>query len=589
MANQPAPGQFLLVPPSKSTHRSAWIWQAILGLFVAFLVYRSWQVRSTPFEQVDLNIQSPRTIAVWMGGLIERELLVLGLAFVLGLLTPPAMFGPTDAIEDRKRRWLVRGSWWAFGIATIAICFFIAWDELPPASTLLLPLVCFLIGVRLSSAALRGVKAFAWAFGQIALLLLLVGGAAYLTAGMTVSNAALDFDPTEMSLSDKRLLAQRIRESRPAEGEPRKMQLTDAEINAIANSVLNRGGSQHKASVHFEPTSFAAQASLALPERFGAGRFLNVQALGHLSIDEGDFEFGFQELQVGSLKLPGPMVQIVSGSLHAMLMEDPQIQRITEAIDKLHTEQGAINMQFESGAVGRQIVPSLAQLLWQQPDVSYETGLYAQHLIYVYDKFPADGDRFGKLLQAAFKMAAERSRDGNPVLENRAAIFALAILFGHQDLEPFVGEVLDADVRPKANKMMGTVTLRGRQDLARHFLVSAALTLLAGESASDRIGVMKEQIDSQQGGTGFSFADMLANMAGTRFAASASRDAATARAVQAKLVGTYQIDSIFPDYDGLPEDITEDELQLRYGGVGGPGYQAAMDDVNQRLDALPKF
>src|SRR5262249_54479593 len=159
--------------------------------------------------QVDWDIKNHRAVVAWVGGLVERELIVLGLAFVLGLLTPPALFGPTTMIDDWKARWLVRLIWWVFGPAVMAICFFIAWEELPPPTALILPFVSFLIGVRLSSAAQRGGKAFTWAFGQIAVLVLLLGGGAAFVASKTVSDTALQIDPTEMSPSDKRLLAQR--------------------------------------------------------------------------------------------------------------------------------------------------------------------------------------------------------------------------------------------------------------------------------------------------------------------------------------------------------------------------------------------
>ena len=78
-------------------------------------------------------------------------------------------------------------------------------------------------------------------------------------------------------------------------------------------------------------------------------------------------------------------------------------------------------------------------------------------------------------MQAAFALAVERSAHNDPLLENRAALFALAILLGHSDLEPFVGELLDPEQKIQARQMIGTVALRGRQDWARHFLVSAAL------------------------------------------------------------------------------------------------------------------
>jgi hypothetical protein len=208
-------------------------------------------------------------------------------------------------------------------------------------------------------------------------------------------------------------------------------------------------------------------------------------------------------------------------------------------------------------------------------------------LVEVYERLPAEADRFGLLLQAAFTMAAKRSTVQDPLLENRAAIFALAILLGHMDLEPFVGELLDPDLQRQASRIIGTVTLRERRDWTRHFWVSAALVLLSNEATSDRIGLLKEQLDSQDGGSGFSFADMLANFAGTRFAAAAMRDQSSARAIQSRLANGFELDAFFPPADGLPENISAAEFQNRYGGVGGPRYRALVGEINRRLDLLP--
>jgi hypothetical protein len=572
--------------PKPLRRERVWGFRGILVLFFAYLLLRAWQARTAPFVQVDWAFESSDEAIAWLRGLVRREFAFFGFSFLLGVLTPPAC-EPTTLTPEHSRRWLVWLGWAIFGLSTIALCWAIAWNEAPPLGSLLLPFVSYLVGLRLSSAALRGARTFAWAAGQLGVLLLLLLVTTTLAARMAVSTAPLNFEAGAMSGTAKRQLAQRIRDTRPAEGQPRQLHLADAEINALVNSALSRGGEQRQASVHFEPSTFAARASLALPRRWGEGQFVNVRLAGQLSIDEGHLRLGIAEFQVGSFAVPSLLLRMLSSSLHAMLLDDPQIRRIVEAIVRLNMEPGAINFVFRPGALSRQVVPSLAQLLWERPDVALATGIYLRHLIAAYDRLPPEADRFGLLLQAAFELAVERSTDYDPRLENRAAMFALAILFGHSDLEPFVGEPLDPDLQARARRMIGTVTLRGRQDWARHFFVSAALVLLSNESTSDRIGLLKEQLDSQQGGSGFSFADMLANFAGTRLAAAAVRGEASARDVQARLARGFDVEAFFPPDDGLPEDIPAAEFQSRYGGVGGPGYRKIIDEINRRLDALP--
>ncbi len=365
-----------------------WIWRGLLGLFLAYLLLRAWHIRNTPFEPVHWAFQSEREVVAWLGGLVWHELLVFGLSLVLGLLTPPA-YGLAMADEDRRRRWLKWAGWWTFGLLTIFVCFAIARSEVPPVGSLILPFVSYLVGLRLSSAAMRGVRPFAWAAGQLLVLFLLIAGTTVAMARKTISDAPLDFDSAAMSMAEKRELAKRIRDTRPPEGQPRYVHLADAEINALVNSVLSRGNIQHKASVHFEPQAITARASMALPQRIGEGKFLNVQMAGHLSIDDGRLRLRIQQLRLGQLDVPRPLLGMLSSFVYALLEDDPQIRRIVDSVDKLDTEKGAVNFVFQSDSISRQVVPSLVQLLWRQPDVSFETKLYLQHLIDVYHRsFP---------------------------------------------------------------------------------------------------------------------------------------------------------------------------------------------------------
>lgn len=564
----------------------AWGFPALLVLYLAWLLFRAWQARNLPAMAVDLVPRSTWDAFAWLRGLVRRELVVLGLYFLLGLLTPPAT-GRWIASGIRSRRGLLWLAWFVFGLATIATCSTIAWSAPPPVGTLLLPVVCYLAGVRLSAAAQGGPRPFARAAAQLGGLLLLLVATAGVATRMAVSAAPLDFDATATGADAKRQLAQRIRATRLPDDQPQQLQLADTEINALLASALGFGSDTRQARVQFAPSSFAARVSLALPREREPGQFLNLQMAGRLAISDGRLDLGIQEMTLGRLAAPGLLLQTLSSSLYAMLMDDPQTRRIIQAVMKLNLNPGTMDLSFQPGALGRQVVPSLAQLLWARPDVAVETGIYLGHLLGMFPGLPAEADRLGLMMQGAFALAAERSEHGDPVRENRAALLALAILLGHPDLEPFVGELLDPGQKVEARQMIGSVALRGRQDWARHFLVSAALVLLSDEPTSDRIGLLKEQLDAQDGGSGFSFADKLANFAGTRLATAAIRDEAGARNVQARLAAGFDVDALFPPADGLTEGISAAEFQDRYGGLEGAGYRQAIDEINRRLSLLP--
>ncbi len=586
-SNQSLAGDGVLSRHHSGQHHAGqhrvWLWRGVLTIFVGAVLLLAWRARNTPFEQVDWAFENSGAIFVWIRGLVWREFAVLGLALALGWLTPLAC--RPLATPHRPRRLVIGLGCIGFGLITIGVCLAVARQTPPAIDAMVLPLASYCVGIQLGWATRRGTVPLLWSLALVTILALIGIAAVTTFVGMAISDVPLRLETEAMGTAEKRALAQRIRDTRRGEGESRELQLEDAEINGLIEAVLSRGGARGQATLHFQHNRFVAATSMALPGR--SDRFVNAQLDASLAIDNGAFQFDVLHLKVGRLTLPAPARHLLSAFIHSMLLDDPQIRRVIVAVDTLRPQPGAIRVVLQPGAIHRQVVPALVHLLWNRPDVAHETQLHLKHLVDVHDRMPRDADRFGTLIEAAFRMARERSTNRDPRIENRAAISALAILLGHPDLEPFVGEVFDDELRARAKKVLGTVTLRGRRDLPRHFWVSALLVLLSNEATSDRVGLMKEKLDSQRGGSGFSFVDMLANMAGNRFAIIATQDAAKAAALQSELATGFDVDAFFPPWDGLPEDIPADELQTRFGGPGGHGFRDVVGEIQRRLDALP--
>jgi hypothetical protein len=125
--------------------------------------------------------------------------------------------------------------------------------------------------------------------------------------------------------------------------------------------------------------------------------------------------------------------------------------------------------------------------------------------------------------------------------------------------------------------------VHGRKDWSRHFWVSAALTVLADADRSITVGLTKELMDAAPGGSGFSFSDLAADAAGQAFAVAATRDNASARTVQRRILQGVNIEDFLPDIRDLPEGLTRDQLQTEYGGLGGEGTQLVVDEILLRL------
>jgi hypothetical protein len=174
-------------------------------------------------------------------------------------------------------------------------------------------------------------------------------------------------------------------------------------------------------------------------------------------------------------------------------------------------------------------------------------------------------------------------------MENQAAILALGVLLGHPHIEELLGFIVVDGDDDAAREVLRRVAIRGRSDWVTHFCVSAAITVLSDETVSDATGLLKEEFDASASGSGFSFSDLLADRAGTTFAIAATRDEVAARAMQNRLAHGFRIEEIFPPADGLPEEISDAELQSRYGGVNGEGYRRLGQEIERRIATCPAY
>ena len=115
--------------------------------------------------------------------------------------------------------------------------------------------------------------------------------------------------------------------------------------------------------------------------------------------------------------------------------------------------------------------------------------------------------------------------------------------------------------------------------------MSAAIAALAGTALADAVGLYKE-IDDSRGGSGFSFNDIAADRAGTRFGERAVA-AGQAAPLQTRVAAGLRESDILPATDDLPEFMPEAEFKARFGGVDGPGYRDMMKEIERRVAALP--
>ena len=432
----------------------------------------------------------------------------------------------------------------------------------------------------------------AWRRGWLARLLFLPKVAA-LALGMlmlagTLAVLALEPqpavpEPKAPSSAEKRHLVALFRGKNPRSiepGETRTLELSAGELDQLASWAALASGTGVRTAVRLEPGGLSATVARQIPR---TGRWLNVEVGVRAAIDRGRLAAEGGRLRVGRFDLPSLAANALVPLAVAGLQGDRDVRRILAAVQELRFTEQAATLRY-----GHLDMPPglVARLVWGEEDAAATreaVELQIDRLLKALEAAPKGDARFARALQEAFAVARERSASGGTAVEeNRTAIVALGIVLGHARLASFLGERLDDERAHRARAALAGASLRGRNDWVRHFTVSGALTVLSAVAPSNAFGLLKEELDAD-GGSGFSFADLLADRSGTRFAEVAVGDDEGARRMQERLAGGFAVDDFFPPAADLPEGIPDALLQSRYGGVGGPLYQQTLAELERRL------
>lgn len=168
----------------------------------------------------------------------------------------------------------------------------------------------------------------------------------------------------------------------------------------------------------------------------------------------------------------------------------------------------------------------------------------------------------------------------------KAALLALTLYCGEEAFGPAIGANLGDGMRGRRNHCERT-TLGGRDDLKRHFIVSAGLYAARSGQVAFGMGELKELLDSNEGGSGFSFDDIAANLAGARFAQVALATPEAERPALLARIGTEA--DVLPPLDGLPSGLRDTEFRSLYDDLESPAYRELIAEINARIDAMPLY
>lgn len=568
----------------------AWVALAAYSTFLvcrALLYHRAGDAVRVPVWE----LQNTHHFTAWIGGLVFAGFSAFAYFVPVGFLA-------AVAIPCRRRG--LRGL--AVRLAALAIAGVIAVLALAiengslwrptAAARLALPGLGCLFGAWVATTWLRGRRARLWLAPKIAALVLaaaLLGG---LVLWLSVEPEPLPFEAADVTSAEKRDLVRLIRSKSPralGDGQTHTLRLTQRDVNVLLAWGLSLGSPDRKAQVEFAPDAAALAVSIGVAPG-GKRGYLNLQLTGTVRIDDGNLTVRVDRCRLGRVPVPSWLINPWCPVVASLLHHDRRSKPFLDAIQTAQTGPDWIEATYARVDLPPGFREDLFGPAGAGEEVLASTRAQVEHLLATVEQLPR-GRRptFGMCLETAFALARERSTETSAVIENRAAIFALGVLLGHSRIEEFLGPVLPRAGHASAVRTLWYVEVRERADWTKHFFVSAAIALLSDTVISDAAGLLKEEFDADTGGSGFSFADLLADRAGTTFAVRATRDEAAARAIQDRLARGFQVDDFFPPADDLPEGISDAELTSDYGGVGGARYLHLIEEIERRIAACPAY
>jgi len=568
---------------------------AILIAYVLFLVYRAHRggedgetANSPVWELLD-----PRRLAQAGGGLVFMALAELAYFVPVGFVATVVLRGDSA----RFRRFPVRLPALAIGIVLTIMVHAVksigSW-YIGVAIGMVFPLLGCCLGAWAGTTWLRGWRTRLWfvpkVFSLVLLLLLCAGAIAY----FSLEDIPLPFETVRVTSAEKRRLVHLFSNkslNSPKEGQTHTLWLTEREVNALLSWGLSLGSPERKARVRLDRDSVSLRMSVLTLFGEERPRYLNLKMTGGAEIEDGHLRLHVDRCRIGAVEVPYWLLRSLCPLVTSFVRHDQRAKPFLDAMRGMTIEPDSIQLTYSP--------PDLPTGLWksfshpaitsQELLASARTHVDSLLLLAIVRQLFDSVPSFDLCLKTVFALARDRSTQSDPVMENQAAILALGVLLGHPKIEKLLGFIVVDGDDDAAREDLRRVAIHGRSDWVGHFCVSAAITTLTNETISDAAGLLKEELDADVGGSGFSFADLLADRAGRTFALSATCDEAAARSMQDRLAGGFGIEEVFPPADGLPERASDAELQSHYGGVGGEGYLHLIEEIEGRIAACAAY
>ena len=418
----------------------------------------------------------------------------------------------------------------------------------------------------------------------VAVLVLLTPIAVVLLAVETSPRVDAARPPDAAAAAHVRELAGRLRDFIDPGDAPAQITASEAEINAgLASLARLRPGVAGRVAVADDRVEAMLSAGGPL---LPGGLWINLRG----SLVETPQGTEIESIRVGRLPLPPALVTPVLRLAADRVLGPGGGEPLMGTLAALQIEAPVVTLAMAPGELtGGGRLDRLKARIRAMAAGGTDTERVVTHLRALHGAAGGGGfaDAAGSVLpflHATLATIELGETDTDPAAEMRAALFALTLYCGDARFGLAIGVWVPNRMQGRRNHC-ATATLGGRHDLVRHFVLSAGIHAASTDETVMGLGELKELLDSNPDGTGFSFDDMAANLAGARFATRLMTAAPEDWPEIAAAIGTEA--DILPPIDDLPSGLGAADFEATYGDIDSPAYRALMAEIENRITALP--
>lgn len=359
-----------------------------------------------------------------------------------------------------------------------------------------------------------------------------------------------------------------------------KLSLNNAEANKLLSFVNQYYENNLRAKTTFENSRIKLKVSYELPSN-PIGRFININTT--LKINYGKY-FIVEEVRLGKLSIPSFVLDFIQPIIvDGFKRYYGSYFVIWKQVKRIDIYNSVLNVHYQIERTDFKKLRRMARKVLVDDVMRERITAYAIEMDKLINRLAPKGQQsVTKLMALMFDFSEKRAvANGQVVEENRMALLTLAAYMVGKNPLSYITE---DEIEPRKKIKF---TLKGRHDLAQHYLVSAGLSAVGNTTWSRAIGLEKELRDSD-GGSGFSFVDLMADMSGNKLA-EAAFSLSTAALLQAKLKKISTEDEIMGNIDGLQENLNKKEFRMEFGNTSSEEYIRIIREIRRRVIACDAY